>query len=338
MQCADKENIAYQAELFKNRLKKQNRHLKKWARRTGTNAYRLYGKDIPEIPLAADIYFECNEKRERTGRAFLNISLYKRPYETDEKAEKAWLYEMAKAASDVLEIPLENIFTKIREKQKGKNQYEKLDTQKCLFKTAEGECLFIINISDYLDTGIFLDHRPLRLQIAKEAEGKKVLNLFCYTGAFSIHALKGGAVSVDSVDLSKTYLAWAKENSELNGFGDTEAAFYNCDVKEFLTKNAGKRKWDIIICDPPTFSNSKKTECFFDVNKDWRELCILCLNVLEYGGVLYFSSNSSKLKFDSKLLNEISGGGLEIREETENSIPEDFRGKKIHRLWVIKKI
>ena len=203
----------YQAELFKNRLQKRFKHLLKWAKREGVFAYRLYDKDIPEIPLAVDIYFAETEETEK--RAFLLIYLYKRPYEKSQEEEREWLLEIEDAASSSLLIPKERIFIKLREKQKGKSQYEKAGSSKNLIRVKEGECFFYINVEDYLDSGLFLDHRPARSMVFKEAKNKKVLNLFSYTGSFSAHAAKGGAASVDSVDLSNTYLNWAKENLKL---------------------------------------------------------------------------------------------------------------------------
>lgn len=336
--AAKSKDIKYQSELFKNRLAKRSRHLKKWAQRNGIYAYRLYDKDIPEIPLAVDVYFPCGENKVQTGEAFINMALYKRPYEAEYEEEMKWLNGMAKAAGEVMKIPDEHIFVKIRERQKGKSQYEKLSMQKRTFTINEGGSIFLVNISDYLDTGIFLDHRPLRLQIAKETSGKKVLNLFCYTGTFSVHAMKGNAYSVDSVDLSKTYLDWAEKNMKLNNINPVKTFFHRSDVKEFLKKkNAEKALWDTIICDPPTFSNSKRTAGFFDINKDWKELCILCLGVLNKNGVLYFSSNSAKLKFDGNALEGLYNEKLKVTDLTNGSIPEDFCNKKIHRLWSISK-
>jgi 23S rRNA (cytosine1962-C5)-methyltransferase len=207
-----------------------------------------------------------------------------------------------------------------------------------------------VNLSDYLDTGIFLDHRPARLMVRGESSSKRVLNLFCYTGAFSVHAAAGGAAIVTSVDLSKTYLAWAADNLNLNGFTAsapgpghervTDNERFPCvhaDVKAFLV--AARREettWDLIVCDPPTFSNSKRAADTLDINRDWAELCRNCLAVLAPGGSLYFSTNSRTLKFDPAMI-----GGAATRPETviadltAASIPEDFRNKKIHRLWKI---
>jgi 23S rRNA (cytosine1962-C5)-methyltransferase len=339
------QKVADQAVMFANRLEKQYKHLRKWARRTGVASYRLYDKDIPEIPLAVDLYTEAS-----SGSGFLHISLYERPYEKEEAEEEIWMAAMKEAASDVLEIPAERIFTKLRRRQRGEDsQYEKIADGGGRIIIDEGGSKLIVNLSDYLDTGIFLDHRPARLRVRSEAAGKRVLNLFCYTGAFSVHAAAGGAASVTSVDLSKTYLGWAAENLCLNGFktaapgagharSNRETGNWPCvhaDVKAFLAQaKRSEDKWDIIICDPPTFSNSKRAADTLDINRDWTELCRTCLSLLAPGGTLYFSTNSRSLKFDSSLVGgAASRESMVIEDLSVWSIPEDFRNRNIHRLW-----
>ncbi len=345
---------SYQAELFQNRIKKRYKHLLKWAKRNGIFAFRLYDKDIPEIPLAVDIYFEHKEESQKNtsnncenkqdlysaDKIYLVMFLYKRPYEKDQKDEEEWANNIIKALCQVLNIPEERIFFKTREKQKGSKQYKKLASRKSNILVKEGQNLFYINLSDYLDTGLFLDHRPGRLKIFEEAKNQKVLNLYSYTGAFSVHALAGGAKEVHSVDLSNTYLNIAKENIKLNKIDESKARFTRSCVIKFLEENAHKKtKWDIIICDPPTFSNSKQADTF-DINKDWKKLCKLCLKVLNKDGILYFSSNSLKLRFNAEELqaevpDELKHT-LEIEDISLSSIPEDFRNKKIHKMWKIK--
>ncbi len=352
---AENSQTSKQAELFKNRLKKRSKHLLKWAKRNGIFAFRLYDKDIPEIPVALDIYFEHSDsanKNNQAGflpeKAFAVLFLYKRPYEKSFKEEELWISVIIDSIAEVLNIAKEKIFFKIREKQKGSLQYKKLNSTQEKIIVKEGKCLFFVNPKDYLDTGLFLDHRPTRLKIFDEARGKKVLNLFAYTGSFSAHALAGGAAEVVSVDLSNTYLNWAKENLRLNNLDEKKAVFVkSCGVKFLEEATAKHKKWDIIICDPPSFSNSKSA-AIFDVNKDWKKLCLLCLSVLTKDGVLYFSSNSQRLKFDTEILSKEfektvnlkkqNGKTLEIRDLSSESIPEDFRNKKIHKLWKIKKI
>lgn len=334
---------------FSNRLVKRYKHLKKWANRTDVHAFRVYDKDIPEIPLAVDIYQTEQTENNPQNSLFVNVALYERPYQKDEADEIEWLKKMTAVIQDVFELPQENIFVKQRKKQRGEtSQYEKISKdQNCITVKEQGH-KFIVNLSDYLDTGLFFDHRPLRQTVQQECAGKNVLNLFCYTGAFSVYAAKGGAASVDSVDLSHTYLEWTKKNFKINGINTEESLnekgkqvpkyrFIQEDAVNFIKSaaNADPQKalrcrWDIIILDPPTFSNSKRLKGVFDINRDWSELVQAALKALTPDGVLYFSTNSAKLKFDASL---VSGNVLDI---TEKTIPEDFRNKRIHRCWKIQ--
>lgn len=338
----------YQAELLENRISKRYKHLRKWAKRTGVFCFRLYDRDIPEIPLAIDIYEEepdaskIEEQAESSGgdsstasnkgRMFARIALYERPYEKQEDEELAWLNAMKASVAKVLAIPTESIITKVRRRQSGDSQYEKEDVKTLAFITREQGLRFKVNLSDYIDTGIFFDHRPLRLTVQNEAAGKRVLNLYCYTGAFSVYAAAGEAAHIDSVDLSGKYLGWAEENMRLNGFTDkSKYRFIEGDVTTFLEKAFGK--YDIIILDPPTFSNSKKTDTMLDINKDWPSLIALCTSLLSENGVLYFSTNSRKLSFDEKKIPE----DFAAKDITSSTIPEDFRNERIHRVWKIQR-
>lgn len=346
-----------QAALFYNRIKKRYKHLRKYAKRCGICAYRLYDKDIPEVPVAVDIYIE-----ESTADIFAVLTEYERPqhemrtqHNTQISLQKprttASTQELTDALCAVLEIPPEHVYGKCRKRQRGESQYEKITDSGKRIIVREGMCRFFINLSDYLDTGLFLDHRPTRFAVSEEAAGKTVLNLFCYTASFSIHALAGGARHVCSVDLSKNYLQWALENIRLNGMDDAARyRFVHSDVRTFLDQAAQrKEQWDIIICDPPTFSNSKRTPQFFDINRHWLDLIRSCCDVLAPNGTLYFSTNSRTLKFDRAALSDQRAQPAEtdadhfmyhneaftVRNITEQSIPEDFRNKKIHRLWKI---
>lgn len=343
------EITARQASDFTNRLSKRYRHLWKWARRLDIHAFRLYDKDIPEIPLAVDFY-QTVSSATNESTIYAHIALYERPYEKDQKAEDLWLEKMAESVCNVLNIPKDNVFIKQRKKQRGENsQYEKLSTSNHCITVNEQGLNFIVNLSDYLDTGLFFDHRPLRLAINKECSGKHVLNLFCYTGAFSVYAAKGGAASVDSVDLSHTYIEWAKRNFNINGIDfskKTDCGGKTVDTYRFIqedavnfiksaaaadTSKALRCRWDIIILDPPTFSNSKRLKDIFDINRDWPELVDAAINALTADGVLYFSTNSTKLKMNESLVSGV------ITDITESTIPEDFRNKRIHRCWKIQK-
>lgn len=379
------EKNIYQANLFSNRLLKNYKQLKKWARKNKISCYRLYDRDIPEIPLAVDLYtflpdeiktkFEISNfldeqnvqisantkiglemQKDELKRTYLHIYLYERPYEKEQKDEEDWLLEMKKAASSSLNIDEQNIIIKTRRKQSGneesaRNQYTKIETDKHLTGLVQEQGqIFKVNLTDYIDTGLFFDHRPLRAEIRKSCDGKKVLNLFCYTGSFSVYAAQGNAKEVQSVDLSKTYLDWAKENMKMNEFSNEKKYFFTRDdVFNYLNRvNAENQKnqnaksenfFDIIILDPPTFSNSKRTENTLDINKDWPVLIAKCLKILKTNGILYFSTNSRKLNFKTELLSEtVNLNNLQIEDITLKTIPEDFRNTKIHRAWKITKV
>ena len=372
------QKLENQKTLFSNRLKRKIKELKKWARKNKISCYRIYDRDIPEIPVSLDLYeflpdhiqnkieaakytsfvAERISQNDPTiqGELVLNtyavIYLYERPYEKDEKEEEFWFDQMAKTAAEVLNIPFSHIVKKERKRQRGTNQYEKDEEKESIYsiKGLTQECgeLFNIDLTSYLDTGLFFDHRPLRSIVRETASKKSVLNLFCYTGSFSVYAAEGGAKKVESVDLSNTYLTIAKNNMDLNGFLDKNAYIYTRqDVIEFLKEKAVKAKagelkedeyYDMIILDPPTFSNSKNTYNVLDINKDWPKLCKDCLNILAPGGILYFSTNSTKLSFDKSLLPQatVKNKVIMITDMTESSIPKDFEGTKCHKLWELK--
>jgi len=350
------EKTADQSQMFANRLQKRFRHLKKWALRTGVQAWRLYDRDIPEIPLVLDFYGDCSELHD----AVLSGALYKRPYEKDEADEAEWLSAMKESAAFSLGIKPSNIFLKQREKQKGLSQYEKINSKKderVEKIVSENGLKFKVNLSDYLDTGLFADRRLLRAMVRDAAKGKKVLNLFSYTGSFSVYAAAGGAVSTDSVDLSNTYLSWAKENLELNGFyvefqktshEDTKAQrtqrkesevivhrLIRADVLEYIDR-AFKEKmyWDIIIVDPPAFSNSKKMTDDFDLNRDLTELLAQCLKLLFPGGEIFVSVNlHRKAPKAAELETALKARVIDFEGKIED---EDFKGKKTPKAFLIK--
>jgi 23S rRNA (cytosine1962-C5)-methyltransferase len=313
-----------EAEYLRNRLAKNDRNLRRWARREAVFAYRLYDGDIPEIPLAIDRYLDSQNELS------LIMALYERPYEKEEEAETEWLALMAGAASEALGVPPERIFTKTRRRMRGDAQYECLGSAKAERVVLEGGLSFIVNLSDYLDSGLFLDHRPLRARVREESRGKRILNLFCYTGSFSVYAASGGAASVSSVDLSKTYLAWAERNLRANGFSGSTYPTVRAEVRDFLAEARRRgQAWDLIVLDPPTFSNSKASELDFDVNRDWSALVRQALDALAPEGILYFSTNSRRLKWQPELV------PADVEELGESCVPPDFRDKKIHRAWRI---
>lgn len=361
--------IDYQAEIFANRLKKKNKELRKWARKNRITCYRLYNKDIPEIPLSIDLYeflpddittktesalflnrqnteLSLNNQqieKEIKSRSYVILNLYERPYKKEEKEEEIWLSKMEEKIAEVLEIPSNHIISKYRKQQKGLNQYEKIENSfeiKGLIQ--EFGQIFKINLTSYLDTGLFLDHRPLRKEIRNISKNKKVLNLFCYTGSFSVYAAEGLAKSVESVDLSNTYLTWTKENLLLNNFKDeNKFIFTKSDVIKFLKdkiEQKDKEFYDLIILDPPTFSNSKSTQNILDINKDWVKLCCDCLKLLSEKGILFFSTNSTRLSFKPELLSDnLKEFNLEIEDITSFSIPKDFESSKCHKCYKISR-
>lgn len=379
MQNTPDAKLENQKTLFANRLKRKLKELKKWARKNKISCYRIYDKDIPEIPLSLDLYEFLPDGIDNKAEAarytssiadrisqndptvanelvmntYAVLYLYERPYQKDQQEEDFWFDQMAQTASAILNIPFSHIVKKERKRQRGTSQYEKdTELKESIYAikgiTQESNQLFNIDLTSYLDTGLFFDHRPLRSIVRDTSAKKSVLNLFCYTGSFSVYAAEGGAKKVESVDLSNTYLATAKTNMELNGFLDKNAYIYTrMDCIEFLKEKAVKAKagelkqdeyYDMIILDPPTFSNSKNTYNVLDINRDWPQLVKDCLNILSPGGVLYFSTNSTKLTFDKSLLPQatISSKVIMVTDITESSIPKDFEGTKCHKLWELK--
>ncbi|HWR11400.1 MAG TPA: class I SAM-dependent methyltransferase [Rectinemataceae bacterium] len=315
-----------QADYLSNRLLRNFRLLRKWARAEDIHALRLYDRDIPEIPLAVDLYGEGDG-------ATLLIALYERPYEKDEAEESAWLDLMAQSAAKSLNVSPRRVHLKTRRKMKGLSQYDRGGDKKVFTVARESGLFFRVNFSDYLDTGLFLDHRPARAILRRAAAGKRVLNLFSYTGSFSVYAAAGGAAEVVSVDLSNTYLSWSVENFKLNELSEKVHTPVKADVMTFLKQaSASGRTWDIIVADPPTFSNSTMTKEDFDVNRDWPALLAACAKVLAPAGTILFSTNSRQLKWDPALVE------LPWEDITEPSIPRDFRNRKIHRCWLLGNI
>jgi 23S rRNA G2069 N7-methylase RlmK/C1962 C5-methylase RlmI len=332
--------------MFANRLRKRCRHLTKWAKLRGAGFFRLYDRDIPEIPLVLDFYGNLFSNAAPVpgggaGRedAALAGALYKRPYEKDDAEERLWLTRMREAASAALGIPGNRIFIKERKPQRGTDQYEKFGREEVNFETMEGGLRFRVNLSDYLDTGIFPDRRLLRVKIREEAAGKRVLNLFAYTCSFSVCAAAGKAAGVDSVDLSNTYLDWGRRNFALNGLeagglkGGPSFRFIRADVFRFLAEKRRRGEtWDLIVLDPPTFSNSKKMDRTLDVRRDHRELIEGCLALLAPGGRLWFSVNARGFK--------LAAGdfpGLALMDMTEKLRDEDFRNRGIPVCYVFER-
>ncbi len=302
--------------MLANRLKKNLKKLKSWIKSQESNAFRLYDRDIPEIPYIVDIYDKCAVVYERGKK------------EAPEDLREKNTHDIEDSLSELLQI--EQIFFKQRVQQKGKHQYQrqKWRPQKEIFSISENSALFEVNLKDYLDTGLFLDHRPLRKMVKETSSNKAVLNLFSYTCSISIMAALGGA-RVTSVDLSNTYLEWGMRNFKLNGIPAGEHRFVKADILDYIKEE--KDKFDIIILDPPSFSNSKSMDKTLDIQRDHETLISDCMDRLSTNGILYFSTN----KRDFKLSAEIQAK-YQIQDITQKSIPIDYRDAKIHKLFEIK--
>ncbi|MFM9057732.1 MAG: bifunctional 23S rRNA (guanine(2069)-N(7))-methyltransferase RlmK/23S rRNA (guanine(2445)-N(2))-methyltransferase RlmL [Planctomycetaceae bacterium] len=310
---------------FRRRLAKRFKHLAKWARRQHVEAFRVYDRDIPEIPLVIDWY-----------AGWLHAAEFDRPHERTEIEHEVWLDRMVEAAALELGVPPQCTFLKARRRQRGGGQYGKVDDRAATLWVKEGGLEFQVNLSDYVDTGLFLDHRTTRALVREEAAGKRFLNLFCYTGSFSVYAAAGGATETTSVDLSNTYLDWTRTNLAKNGFKDAgRHRTIRDEARAFLEHRArrGEPPFDLVVCDPPTHSRSAKSETPWDVERDHGDLLDLVAANLAPGGVAWFSTNFRRFH----LAEERVAARYSIRELTRRTIPEDFRDARPHRAWRLVK-
>jgi 23S rRNA (cytosine1962-C5)-methyltransferase len=313
------ERTARQAEMFANRVAKNVKHLKKWARNAGIECFRIYDRDIPELPFALDLYADRAHLQEYSKPAL------------DIRAQRHWVTAMHEAAARSLGLPLQSVTLKQRHGQRPDGQYRKLAASAQDFVVREGGHRFIVNLSDHLDTGLFLDHRETRALVGRLARGRRVLNLFCYTGSFSVYAAGNQAASTTSVDLSKTYLDWARRNFELNGVELGRNRLVQADVVRFLEEErASKNRYDLIVLDPPSFSNSKRMQGVLDVQRDHVALIRSCLSLLAPGGELLFSTNLRSFRLDADALADVA-----MTESSGQTVPPDFRNRRIHRCWRI---
>lgn len=307
-------------EMFANRLQKMSRHYGKWARRQGVTCYRIYDADIPEFPLAVDIYEDC-----------VHLAEYKRRHPLSDEEYRIWRSGCRQVVREVLGAEPAKIFFKERSRQRGRQQYERHDERQNEQIVRENGLRFIVNLSDYLDTGLFLDHRQTRQLVRETARGKRFLNLFAYTGSFTVYAAAGGAVSSITIDLSNTYLEWAQRNLRLNHLDGPQHQFVRDDVKQWLQEPV-QEIFDLIVLDPPTFSNSKAMRDILDTQRDHPELINQCLARLSPGGTLFFSTNYRRFNLDEAAIQS-----TKIREISAQTIPPDFRNKKIHYCFEIAK-
>jgi len=313
------------AQMLKNRLEKNVRHLRKRLTREGIHCWRAYDQDLPEYAAAIDVYGDTG------GDDHLHIQEYRAPADIPADVARLRLREIARVAGEVLGVPRERIAIKTRERGKGGSKYGQLDQRGEFIEVDEGGLKFLVNLTDYLDTGLFLDHRLVRAKVRELADGKCFLNLFAYTATASVHAAAGGALETTSVDLSATYLEWASRNLALNGFTGADHRLMQFDALEFLQRDRGH--YGLIFVDPPTFSNSKRAEDF-DVQRDHVKLLEACNERLTRDGVIVFSNNFRRFKLDREAL-ELH---FEIEDWSAPSIPFDFaRRADIHGCWLLRR-
>jgi len=324
--------------MFRNRLTKVYRHLGKQAKHLGVSCYRLYDHDLPEFPFCIEIYGDK-----------LYVSEYKRRHGMTEEEHEGWMEESISVMSEVLTVTKKNIYLKLRQRKPGRlGQYQRVGPPPNLpsrgrlnedsplseneIIVEESELKFIVNLSDYLDTGLFLDHRITRQMLREQSKRKKVLNLFAYTGSFSVYAAAGGASEVVTIDLSKTYLQWAEKNMKINNFTDSAKYRYvQTDVLQWLrTIPAGY--FDLIVMDPPTFSNSQRMKDFLDIQRDHVQLINDCLKGLKEGGLLYFSTNYRKFELVKEKIKAVN-----IKDITRVTTPFDFEGRLGRYCYLIQK-
>lgn len=316
-------------EAFANRLRKNLKPLQKWVRRENVHAYRIYDQDLPEYAVAIDRYEAAD-----SDAVWLHVQEYAAPKSIDEAKAERRLLDVLAVLPEVTGVPAERILLKRRERQSGRKQYQKQSSnheERHVFPVQEGAVRLQVNLKDYLDTGLFLDHRPTRLEIASRASKQadmRFLNLFCYTATASVHAAAAGARCC-SVDMSRTYLNWGRDNFTLNGLEPAQHEFIQADCLQWLKQC--EQQYDLIFMDPPTFSNSKRMEGVLDIQRDHVELIQDAVACLAPGGTLVFSTNLRKF-----VMNEQALEGLQIRNVSKRSVPQDFaRRPNIHHCFHI---
>lgn len=309
------------AEDFANRLAKNIKPLEKWAKAEHIDCYRLYDADLPEYNAAIDRYQD-----------YLVIQEYAPPKSVPEYKARGRFYDLVQATMAVTGVPGHRIILKVRARQTGREQYEKLAAHQQWLTVQEHNAQLLVNLYDYLDTGLFLDHRPIRQRLGELAQGKDFLNLFAYTGSATVHAGLGGAKSTTTVDMSKTYLGWAERNMQLNGLTGRQHQFIHADCLTWIQQ--GRDDYDLIFVDPPTFSNSKRMDTSFDVQRDHIELLGALSKRLRRDGLLIFSNNKRHFKMDIEALSTL---GLVATNISRSTLPKDFaRNPQIHNCWEIR--
>lgn len=315
------------ARMFANRLGKNLKRLAPIAKRANASCYRLYDADMPEYALALDRYLEVDSEV-----AHLYVQEYAPPSSIDPEAARRRRSEALAVLAEASGVLPENIHLRLRQRQRGSSQYEAQGDAGRFVTVAEGGLKFRVNFTDYLDTGLFLDHRLVRARVRELARGRRVLNLYCYTATASVYAADGGAVESASVDLSNTYLDWAAENFRLNQLARNRHELVRADCREWMQAAIGRgRAFDLIYCDPPTFSNSKRMQGVLDVQRDHGEMIHECMRLLAPGGRLLFSTNAQRFKLDAGVSSR-----WQVEDRSRASIPFDFeRNPRIHSCFEI---
>ena len=320
-EAGEKRELAEGARMVANRLRKNLDKLKRWRQQEQVSCFRAYDADIPEHACAVDVYTTVG------GETWLHVQEYAAPADIPEATTRKRLNELLAAVREVFGVPKERVAVKTRSTGKGGSKYGRFDQRGEFLTVEEGAARLQVNLFDYLDTGLFLDHRPLRARMALEARGKHFLNLFCYTGAATVQAAVQGAAQTTSVDLSTTYLEWLADNLRENGIGGTRHRIAQADALKWLEADGGE--YDVVFCDPPTFSNSKRADDF-DVQRDHVRLLRAAVARLAPGGVLYFSNNFRRFRLDQDAL----AGFAHAEDISPATIPPDFaRNARIHRAW-----
>jgi 23S rRNA (guanine2445-N2)-methyltransferase / 23S rRNA (guanine2069-N7)-methyltransferase len=324
------------AKMFANRLGKNLKQLSRWLKDNSITCYRMYDADMPEYAFAIDAYRVIAEEKKEAkpgGELWLHVQEYAAPASIDEESVRRRRAEAFSVLPDVTGVPAERIRVRVRRKQSRGNQYQKVADQFRFFVVEENGLKLRVNFDDYLDTGLFLDHRPTRLRLRELANGKRFLNLFAYTGTATVYAAAGGARTSTSVDLSRTYLDWAERNLGLNNFATRHHELIQADCREWLEEAArSRRQYDLVFLDPPTFSNSKRMEGVLDTNRDHPALIHACMRVLAPGGLLVFSTNAQKFRLDPDV-----SESYDVHDISLATIPRDFeRNTRIHRCYDIR--
>jgi 23S rRNA (guanine2445-N2)-methyltransferase / 23S rRNA (guanine2069-N7)-methyltransferase len=325
--AAVKRPLSEGAHMFANRLRKNLQALKRWVEKENIACYRIYDADMPEYAAAIDLY--------HSDRLYVIVQEYAAPKSIDERKARERLHDMLHAIPSTLGVDREQVILKKRQRQRGTAQYEKLDESGEFHQVREGQCRFLVNFTDYLDTGLFLDHRLTRAMVGEKARDRDMLNLFCYTATATVHAALAGARSTTSVDMSRTYLDWAQRNFALNSLDPGRNVLIQADCLQWLAaQSAGRdsRRYGFIFLDPPTFSNSKRMEASFDVQRDHVEVLEKAMQLLIDSGELIFSTNRQRFNLDGSIAERFI-----VEDISAQTLPRDFaRNPRIHRCWRLR--